>query len=145
MIDVLGSLRDNDIPFTTLQPNVCMANLFAPWTAPRVAQDNVLPYPHPSAFATQWTASQDIGGATVEVFRREVKGSSHPIVSTKPLTGDEMAEAFSKGLERDIRYEPLDPEKFGEIVGEVVGTEAGQMMAGRYQTIFDNPDAFIPT
>lgn len=135
-------LQESGVPHVILQPAPYLENLLAPWTAPRVAEEDVLQVPHPATMKTQWTAAGDVGALAVEAFRRpEVADDQLFAVSTEPLDGPGLAAAFTRALGREIRYEALDPQRFGEMLGRARGEQTGRMAAQRCQQIFDDPDA----
>ena len=129
------------IKYVILQPTVYLENLFGPYTAPFVANENKLAYPHPADMEVHWITSQDVGTLVVAALERpELSGSRFEIASTERLDGPGLAKQFSLALGRDITYYAMPPAEFGAILNEAFGPGAGDAVAKDYQLLYDEPE-----
>ena len=61
-----------------------------------------------------------------------VVGKSFDIASPEAVTCTEIAEMISRKLGREVRYEPLSPQQFGENLSRFAGAEAGKAVSEMY-------------
>ncbi|ADB36147.1 SDR family oxidoreductase [Spirosoma linguale] len=139
-IDLTNYLQASGIPAIILQPTVYMENWFGPYTAPYVAGQNQVAYPNPPDMRVGWIASEDVGAFVAEAIERpELAGSSFVLSGPENLTGIALADQFSLGLGRPVRYYAMPPQEFGDILGGIFGPEGGAAVASEYQKLWDNP------
>ncbi|WP_176741045.1 SDR family oxidoreductase [Streptomyces agglomeratus] len=126
-------LRGSDVELVVLRPPVYLDNLFSPWNGPALAKEGVLAYPLPAATRTAWISHRDLAEAVYAALTVDgVAGRTLDIGGSRSLTGHELAQAFARGLGRDVRYVPLDPHVFEEGLARVVGPVAAAGVAGIY-------------
>lgn len=137
---ILAELEASGLDYAALQPTVYMENLLAPWTAPEVAGQSCLAYPIPNAVRLQWISNEDAAAFSVAAFT-QLPAGKHAIEICGPetLTGEDMADRFSRGLGRHITFRPMKPSDFGAIVDQVLGG-GGASVAAFYDAIYANPD-----
>ncbi|WP_046246467.1 SDR family oxidoreductase [Hymenobacter terrenus] len=134
-------LQASGIPHIILQPTVYLENLLGPYTAPFVANENRLAYPHPADMQAQWLASDDLGALMVAALERpHLDGSRFEISGPERLDGAALAEQFSRALGRPITYYAMPPLEFGAILNQVFGPGAGDAVAKDYQMLYDFPE-----
>lgn len=133
-------LEKSGLKYIKLVPTIYTENLLGPYTAPFVGKENKLKYPTPANMAINWLPMQDLGRITVAALERpELCGNTYSIASTERLNGAELATAFSTGLGREIIFEELPTQEFGEILDNVFGQGAGHSVAKEYQGYHDDP------
>ncbi|MER5885619.1 NmrA family NAD(P)-binding protein [Streptomyces sp. NPDC001941] len=126
-------LRASGVPLVVLRPPVYLDNLFSPWNGPALVHDGVLAYPLPADAPTAWISHRDLAEALCAALTAEgVEGRVLDIGGAASLTGPELAAAFARGLGRDVRYVPLDPDAFERGLAQVVGPGAAAGIAGIY-------------
>ncbi|MGW7196365.1 SDR family oxidoreductase [Streptomyces chryseus] len=127
------SLRGSGVELVVLRPPVYLDNLFSPWNGPALAKDGVLAYPLPADTPVAWISHRDLAEAVYAALTVDgVAGRTLDIGGARSLTGDELADAFARGLGRDVRYVPLAPHVFEEGLARAVGPEAAAGVAGIY-------------
>ncbi|HEX8658400.1 MAG TPA: NmrA family NAD(P)-binding protein [Hymenobacter sp.] len=137
-LDIADYLQQSGVPHITLQPSGYAENLLGPWTAPFVAQHDQVAYPTPADMPVGWVATQDVAALVVAALQRpELAGQSFRVSGRENLTGPELAERFSAGLGRPIRYHALPPAEFGAILDQVLGPGMGAGATAVYQNIHD--------
>ena len=72
-------------------------------------------------------------------FASTVTGQSrYEICGPETPTGEDMAENFSRALGRKIKFRPMPPREFGEILNKVAGG-GGDAVASFYESVFADP------
>ncbi len=70
----------------------------------------------------------------------QLSGNTYFAASPERLNGEELAEAFNKGLGRTITFEVMEPKEFGIILNEAFGPGAGDAVAKDYKRYHDQPE-----
>ena len=130
MLDFRIQLEDfiasSDIPNIILRPGVYMENFLGPWCLPSIRERNAVAYPHRSAMRVSWIASDDLGALAVAALGRpQLAGQRFTLGGPEALDGSAIARAFSAGLEREISYDGITPDAFGDTMAQIMGPEAG--------------------
>jgi uncharacterized protein YbjT (DUF2867 family) len=137
-IDIKEILSSSGLPFIIFQPTIYNENLLGPWSAPFVKKINKIAYPVSEDIQIGWISSKDVCALIVAAMeRQDLEGSSFK-VSGEKLSGKELANKFSIGLERNIEYYPLPPIKFGEVLDNTFGAGAGEKAVKEYRKIWDD-------
>jgi uncharacterized protein YbjT (DUF2867 family) len=144
-IEIAELLKRSGTPYMILQPGIYAENLFGPWTAPFVRDTNELRYPLPEAVKVGWLSAHDVAKLIVAAIGNpSLAGSNFTISGLENLTGPELAHEFSEGLQRSIRYKPMNPVEFGAILDRTFGPGAGEKAEREYQRMWDT-GRFPPT
>ncbi|HEY9010783.1 MAG TPA: NmrA family NAD(P)-binding protein [Devosia sp.] len=135
---ILAALEASGIPFVALQPTTYMENFLIPIVADEVAGKDTLAYPIPEAVRCQWISQIDAASFAVAAFSRpDAENLVVEISGPEKLSGSEIAERFSRGLNRAIRFRPMPPKEFGAAL-EFGGGEA--LVTSYYEQVFANPE-----
>lgn len=137
-IDIANYLKESGLPHIIVQPSVYAENLLGPWTAPFVINDKKVAYPTPEEMPIGWIATQDVAAFVAEaIFKPELAGESFLVSGIENLTGNQLAEKFSVGLNQKTSYFPMPPKEFGQILDSLFGAGAGKGAEEVYQQIAD--------
>lgn len=137
-IDIADYLQKSGLPYIIIQPSVYAENLLGPWTAPFIREENLLTYPTPQEMPVGWVATSDVAAMVAEaIYSPHLAGISFRVSGIENLKGDELAEKFSIGLGRKIRYKQMPPKEFGKILDGLLGKGAGSGAEAMYQEISD--------
>ncbi|MFN7686417.1 MAG: SDR family oxidoreductase [Sphingobacteriales bacterium] len=137
-IDIANYLKESGLPHIIIQPSVYAENLLGPWTAPFVIKDKNVAYPTPEEMPIGWIATQDVAAFVAEaIFKPELAGESFLVSGIENLTGNQLAEKFSVGLNQKVSYYPMPPKDFGQILDTLYGAGAGKGAEEVYQQIAD--------
>ena len=136
---ILAALDESGLDYAALQPTVYMENLLGPWTAPEVSAQGSLAYPIPNTVRLQWISHEDAAAFAAAAFVQLPPGKhSIEICGPETLTGEDMAERFSRGLGRPIRFRAMPPREFGAIMDRAFGG-GGDAVAAFYEAVYANP------
>jgi uncharacterized protein YbjT (DUF2867 family) len=137
-VDILEYLQKSTLPHIIIQPSVYAENLLGPWTAPFVMNDDKVAYPTPEKMQIGWIATKDVAALVAQALvSPHLVGSSFLVSGIENLDGTQLAEAFSKGLNRKIQFYPMQPSVFGDILDKIFGEGAGKGAAAEYQKLAD--------
>ena len=97
-------------------------------------EHGVLSYPPLSPDRkVSWTALGDQAALAIAAMTAEnAIGKSFDIASPEPVTGIELSGLISRKLKREVRYEPLTPQQFGENLSRFAGEDAGRAISELY-------------
>lgn len=137
-IDVMHYLRESGLNYIIIQPSVYAENLLGPWTAPFVKTEQIVTYPTPEEMPVGWIATNDVAALVAEaVYSPHLAGESFQVSGIENLTGNQLAEKFSIGLNKPIQYRQMPPKDFGKILDGLFGEGAGKGAQAMYQEITD--------
>lgn len=119
----MNALLACGIPTIVLQPAVYLENLLPPIFAPMLRTEGKLDYPPvKSTLKMQWTSHVDQARIAVAALTRsDLAGQAFEIGSPDALTGADLAQLAGKWLGRDVTFDPMTPEAFGQRVGDALG------------------------
>ncbi|GGT33860.1 hypothetical protein GCM10014713_29530 [Streptomyces purpureus] len=136
--------RSAGLPLVVLRPPVYLDNLFSPWNGPALVNDGVLAYPLPATTPTAWLSHRDLARATLAALTGQgLEGRTFDIGGARALTGDELAQAFSQGLGRAVRYLPLLPEEFERSLARLLGPATAAGVSGIYHHMATAADPLL--
>ncbi|MCK6607039.1 MAG: NmrA family NAD(P)-binding protein [Flavobacterium sp.] len=137
-IDIANYLKETGLPHIIIQPSVYAENLLGPWTVPFVVNEKKVAYPTPEEMPIGWIATKDVASFVAEaIFKPELAGESLLVSGIENLTGKQLAEKFSIGLNETIGYYPMPPKDFGQLLDGLFGAGAGKGAETMYQEIAD--------
>lgn len=138
--ELLAELESSGVPYVVLQPTAYLENLLGPWTRDEVAREDTFAYPTPNEVRIQWIATADVATfATYAFGHPELAPLNLKISGPERLSGEEVAERFSRALGREITFRPMPPGEFGEKLDRVFpGMGAGVTQA--YELAYTHPE-----
>jgi uncharacterized protein YbjT (DUF2867 family) len=133
-ITVEAALKQGGIPNITIRPTAYMENFLGPWTLPGIKAKDEVAYPVASNRPTSWITSEDVAKFVVAAFEHpELAGQAFNVGGSEGLTGERIAESFSKALGRKMTYRAITPREFGNMMAGIMGPEAGEATATAYE------------
>jgi uncharacterized protein YbjT (DUF2867 family) len=133
-ISVEAALKQSSIPNVIIRPTAYMENLLGPWTLPGIKTKDEVAYPVAANRPTSWIAAEDVAKFVVAAFERpELTGQAFNVGGPEGLTGERIAESFSKALGRKMTYRAITPREFGNMMASIMGPEAGEATATAYE------------
>ena len=111
-VRIKSLLDQSGLNVITLMPDIYLDNLAAPWSIPVIMNEGLLPYPIASDVKIPWISHLDLGKYVASAITRPgLSGSVLPIGGNL-LSGDEIAEAISKEIEREVKFMSITPGEF---------------------------------
>lgn len=137
-LDIKDYLINSGLNYVIIEPTIYMENMMGPFCAPFIKTEKKLAYPTPEAMSIGWIASRDVSAFVVEaIYNTELKSDTFQISGTENLSGNALAEQFSKGVGEKIIYYTQPSKEFGEILKPFVG-EAGAVGVSSYYESLQN-------
>jgi uncharacterized protein YbjT (DUF2867 family) len=115
---MIDRLARGGVTFIVIKPVIYMDNLLTAWARPRLVQENVLCYPHHPALEVSWICLRDVARIMLALAERgDYDGQEVTIGGPQSLKGPQLAAILSDVLGRDIIFEPMPIEHFGQLMG----------------------------
>jgi uncharacterized protein YbjT (DUF2867 family) len=135
-LDIREYLKNSGLNYVIIEPTIYMENMMGPFCAPFVKNEKKLAYPTPEAMPIGWIASRDVSAFVVEaIYNTELKSDTFQISGLENLSGNDLAEQFSKGVGEKIIYYPQPPKEFGDILKPFVGKAGAAGVTSYYESL----------
>jgi uncharacterized protein YbjT (DUF2867 family) len=138
--DLERSVLQSGARVTVIRPSFLLSNLLLPWATHSIARDCVLRYPIADQQELSWTAPEDIGRLAAITICSELFGHTILAGGRLAVRGEALAKAFSRALEREIRYEALPLDAFEAGVDAALGPGVGKQVGAIFRFIRNNRD-----
>ncbi len=143
-LDIRDYLKNSGLNYIIIEPTIYMENMMGPFCAPFVKNEKKLAYPTPEAMPIGWIASRDVSAFVVEaIYNTKLKADTFQISGLENLSGNDLAEQFSKGVGENIAYYTQPSKEFGDILRPFVG-EAGAAGVASYYESLQNATEYPP-
>ena len=129
IMTLIDGVTGSGVPTAVVAPRLYLENLLLPVVLGPVLEEGVLRYPLSAPFPVSWSSHLDVA----EVVTRLLTDDS-PTTGTVGvghllgLTGPDLATAFSSRLGREVRFEAITPETFGELITPLFGPAAAPVV-----------------
>ena len=138
---IFDYLQKSSLNWVVFEPSTYMENWLGPWTAPSVKESDELTYPVLDHVKIGWLASDDVGKLVVKALEDDsVANKRFEISGVEAPVGPELAEKFSEGLGRTIKYRAMTPEEMGAAIDGAFGPGSGDRIAELYRKEQADPD-----
>ena len=128
IMTLIDGVTGSGVPTAVVAPRLYLENLLLPVVLAPARQEGVLRYPLPASFPVSWSSHLDVADV---VARRlmDTSVSGTVAVGHRPgLTGADLAAAFSNHLGREVHFEAITPEAFGELITPLFGPAAAPVV-----------------
>jgi uncharacterized protein YbjT (DUF2867 family) len=137
-VEIQRLLDESGLKVVTLVPDIYIDNLAAPWSIPVILNNSIVPYPVASGVKVPWISLHDLGEyVAAAVDKPELAGLTLPIGGNL-FSGEEIAEAISVEIGKEISYVPLTPTAFEEQLIPAFGPLAGKEISNLYRYMESN-------
>lgn len=136
---LIRSIQEAGLSYAVVAPRLFQENLLAPHVFDSIAHEAVLRYPLRSTLPVSWSSHIDVAEVVSALFDRADISGVVAVGQQPPLTGHELADAFSAYLNRKVAYEAISPEAFGAGLAPLLGEAAAAGVATIYKS-FSNLD-----
>lgn len=143
-LDIRDYLKNSGLNYVIIEPTIYMENMMGPFCVPFVKNEKKLAYPTPEAMPIGWIASRDVSAFVMEaIYNTQLKADTFQISGLENLSGNDLAEQFSKGTGENIVYYTQPSKEFGDILRPFVG-EAGAAGVASYYESLQNATEYPP-
>jgi uncharacterized protein YbjT (DUF2867 family) len=134
------ALRKTNMKFSTVHPTFLLQNLLLPYATYSIATTHTIIYPIVAKHAFSWVAAEDTARLIDHLLQHDAFGLTVYAGGTRALDGNELAQAFSEGLGRSIRYQSLDLDAFEQSIDQAIGPGVGKRISTIFRFIERHPD-----
>ena len=135
IMTLIDGVTGSGVPTAVVAPRLYLENLLLPVVLDPARQEGVLRYPLPASFPVSWSSHLDVADVVVRLLTDASPTTGTVGVGHRPgLTGPDLAAAFSSHLGREVRFEGITPEAFGELITPLFGPAAA-LVVELYQAL----------
>ena len=129
IMTLIDGVTGSGIPTAVVAPRLYLENLLLPVVLGPVREEGVLRYPLPASFPVSWSSHLDVAEVIACLLTDASPTTGTVGVGHLPgLTGPDLAAAFSSRLGREVRFESITPEAFGELITPFFGPAAAPVV-----------------
>ena len=129
IMTLIDGVTGSGVPTAVVAPRLYLENLLLPVVLDPTCQEGVLRYPLPASFPVSWSSHLDVADVVVRLLTDTSPTTGTVGVGHRPgLTGPDLATAFSSHLGREVRFEDITPEAFGELITPLFGPAAAPVV-----------------
>ncbi|GAB4588321.1 SDR family oxidoreductase [Nocardia sp. IFM 10818] len=121
-----------------------LENLVQPWSVRRVRSTGELAYPFPADLPIAWSTLDDLGDLIAAALAGRHPNPLSLVTGPEPLTGHDIAAAVATATGRDVRWTPVTPPAYGELLVPVIGAAAAAAIAAMYEQQATTPPPALP-
>jgi len=129
VMTLIDGVTGSGVPTAVVAPRLYLENLLLPVVLTPVREEGVLRYPLPASFPVSWSSHLDVAEVVARLLTDASPTTGTVAVGHRPgLTGPDLAAAFSSRLGREVRFEGVTPEAFGELITPLFGPAAAPVV-----------------
>ena len=129
IMTLIDGVTGSGVPTAVVAPRLYLENLLLPVVLAPTREEGVLRYPLPTSFPVSWSSHLDVAEVVARLLTDASPNTGTVGVGHLPgLTGPDLAAAFSSRLGREVRFESITPEAFGELITPFFGPAAAPVV-----------------
>ena len=115
------AMEKSGMDYAVIRSMVFMDNLTRFWSKPSITNNDIFAYPCSPDLKISWVCLNDVAKFMVAALSNSsVKANKIYIGGPEILLGDQVAERFSRALNREIKFKSLDPKNFAGAMSKLV-------------------------
>ena len=129
IMTLIDGVTGSGVPTAVVAPRLYLENLLLPVVLAPASQEGVLRYPLPASFPVSWSSHLDVAEVVARLLTDASPTTGTVGVGHLPgLTGPDLAAALSSHLGREVRFEGITPEAFGDLITPLFGPAAAPVV-----------------
>lgn len=130
---LLREVERTGVSFAVIAPHLYLENLLLPIMFEPVKAEGVLRYPLRADYPVSWSSHLDIAEVAERLLTDTSVTGIVGVGQSPGITGVELARGFSKHFGREVKFEGITPEQFGEMLAPLIGAGAAAGVVAGYQ------------
>ena len=115
------AMEESGMDYVVIRSMVFMDNLTRFWSKPSITNNDTFAYPCSPNLKISWVCLNDVAKFMVASLSNNlVKADKIYVGGPEILLGDEVAERFSRALNREIKFKSIDPSNFAGAMSKLV-------------------------
>ena len=129
IMTLIDGVTGSGVPTAVVAPRLYLENLLLPVVLAPASQEGVLRYPLPASFPVSWSSHLDVAEVVARLLTDASPTTGTVGVGHLPgLTGPDLAAVLSSRLGREVRFEGITPEAFGDLITPLFGPAAAPVV-----------------
>lgn len=125
-------LAASSVSHAVVEPRLFLENLLLPPVHAGATEEGVLRYPLRTDYAVSWASHLDVADVVVRLLTDHTVTGVVSVGALPGLVGDDLAAGFAAHLARDVVFEAITPEAFGQTITPMFGPAAAQPVIDSY-------------
>ena len=121
IMTLINGVKDSGVSNAVVAPRLYLENLLLPMVSAPVTAEGVLRYPVRPDYAVSWSSHADVAKVAEQLLMDSTLTGVVGIGHLPGLLGADLAAGFSQHFGRDVRFEALTPEEFGDLIEPFFG------------------------
>ena len=115
------AMEESGMEYVVIRSMVFMDNLTRFWSKPSITNNNIFAYPCSPELKISWVCLEDVAKFMVaSLSNSSMKADKIYVGGPEILLGKDVAEKFSKALDREIIFKSLEPQNFAGAMSKLV-------------------------
>ena len=115
------AMEESGMEYVVIRSMVFMDNLTRFWSKPSITNNNIFAYPCSPELKISWVCLEDVAKFMVaSLSSSSMKADKIYVGGPEILLGKDVAEKFSKVLDREIIFKSLEPQNFAGAMSKLV-------------------------
>ncbi|HEX7763326.1 MAG TPA: NmrA family NAD(P)-binding protein [Cellvibrio sp.] len=132
--ELIRGVERTGVSSAVIAPRLYLENLLLPIVIETVKAEGILPYPLRSDYPVSWCSHLDVADVAAALFADSSVTGIVEIGQLPAVTGEELAKSFSHHFGKDVRYNSLTPEEFGNRLAVLFGEAVAAGVVEGYKT-----------
>lgn len=138
-----AGLADSGVSSAMVEPRLFLENLLLPTVLAPTRAEGVLRYPIREDYAVSWSSHLDVADVVVRLFAAPEVVGSVSVGALPGLVGADLAEGFSRYLDRPVGFESQTPDEFSALITPMFGSAAAEPVVDSYRHRLAKADELI--
>lgn len=121
IMTLINGVKDSGVSTAVVAPRLYLENLLLPMVLAPVTAEGVLRYPVRPDYEVSWSSHADVAKVSERLLLDNTLSGVVGIGHLPGLLGADLAAGFSKHFGRDVTFEALTPDAFGQLIEPFFG------------------------
>ena len=138
---LIREVTESGVSAAIVEPRLYLENLLLPVVQGPARAEGVLRYPLPVDYPVSWSSHTDVAAVVAHLLTDTTVTGTVSVGHLPGLSGADIATALESVWGREVRFEGITPDQFGELITPLFGPGAGPVV-GLYRAL-NTQDRFV--